>query len=68
MHFAWHFYIENQGTLRYVAIYKEHDTMRYILISKKQWTFCYVYLYIIYRVELIPNYKRTYDQSDHIEK
>ena len=24
--------------------------------------------YIIYRAVLIPNYKRTYDQSDQIEK
>ena len=42
--------------------------MRYILISKKQYTFLYVYIYIIYRVVLIPNYKCTYDQSDQIEK
>ena len=52
----------------YVVIYKEPDTMRYILISKKQYTFLYVYIYIIYRVVLIPNYKRTYDQSKQIEK
>ena len=42
MYFAWHFYIEKQCTLRYVAIYKEPDTMRYILISKKQYAFLYV--------------------------
>ena len=42
--------------------------MRYILMSKKQYTFHYVYLYIIYMLVLIPNYKRTYDQSDQIEK
>ena len=25
------------------------------------------YIYIIYRIVLIPNYKCTYDQSNHIE-
>ena len=68
MYFALHFYIEKKCTLRYVAIYKEPYTMRYILISKKQYTFIYVYVYIIYGGVLIPNYKRTYDQNDHIEK
>ena len=55
-------------TLRYVAICKEPDTMRYILISKKQCTFCYIFICIIYSVVLIPNYERTYNQSDQIEK
>ena len=41
--------------------------MRYILISKKICTFRYVNIFIIYRVVLIPIYKRTYDQSDQIE-
>ena len=49
-------------------LYKEPDTMRYILISKKQYTFIYVHIYIIYCAVLIYNYKRTYDQSDQIEK
>ena len=62
------FILKKQCTLRYVAIYKELDTMRYILISKKQYTFLYVYICIIYRVVLVPNYKRTYDQINHIEK
>ena len=48
--------------------YKVPDTMRYILISKKLCIFGYEYIYIIYRVVHILNYKRTYDQSDHIEK
>ena len=52
--------------MRYFAIYKEHDTMRYTLISKKK-NF-YVFIFIIYRAVLIPKYKRTYDQSDKIEK
>ena len=60
--------LKKQRTLRYVDIYKKLDTMRYILISKKQCTFLYVDIYIIYRAVLIPNYKRTYDQSDQIEK
>ena len=48
MYFAWHFYIEKQCTLRFVAIYKESDTMRYILICKKQNTFLYVHIYILW--------------------
>ena len=66
MYFAWHFYIEKQWTLRYVAIHREPDTMRYNLISNKQNTFIYIFIYIIYCVVLIPNYKHTYDQSDQI--
>ena len=62
------FYIEKQCTLRYVAISKQPDTMHYILISKKQYAFLFVYIYILSCVVLIPNYKRTYDQSDQIEK
>ena len=62
------FILKKQGTLRYVATYKEPETMRYILITKKQYLFLNVYKYIIYRVLLTPNYKRTYDQSDQIEK
>ena len=68
MHFVLYFYIEKQYTLCYVDRNKEHDTMRYILISRKQCTFRYLYIQIIYRVVLIPNFKRTYDQIDQIEK
>ena len=60
------FILKKQRTLRYIAIYKEPDTMRYILIFKK--TLFFMFIYIIYRVVLIPNYKRTYEQSDQIEK
>ena len=56
MHFALRF------------IYKEPDTMSYILIYKEQYTFLYVIRCITYGEVLIPNYKRTYDQSDQIEK
>ena len=42
--------------------------MCYILISKTKYTFLYVYIYIIYHAVLIPNYNRTYDQSDQIKK
>ena len=62
------FILNKQCTLRYVAIYKDPDIMRHILILKKQYTCLYVFLYIIYCVVLIPNYKRTYDHSNHIEK
>ena len=63
-----HLFIKNTMHLRYAAFYKVPDTMRYILISKKLYTFRYVYMNIIYRVVLIPKYKRTYDQIDQIEK
>ena len=53
---------------RYVPFNKDRDTMRYILICKKQYFLIYVDIYIIYLGVLIPNYKRTYDQSDQIEK
>ena len=64
-------------------IYKEHDTSRYVtffntkiqtlplrfnFICKKQCTLHYVFISIIYRIVLIPNYKHTYDQSDQIDK
>ena len=35
---------------------------------QKKMHFSLRYIYIIYRAVLIPNYKRMYDQSDHIEK
>ena len=35
---------------------KRKNILRYVFISK------------IYRIVLIPNYKRTYDQRDQIEK
>ena len=68
MYFALHFYTEKQCTLRYVSLQKEPHTMRYILISQKLCTFRYVNIFIIYHVVVIPNYKRTYDQSDQVEK
>ena len=61
------FIFKKRWTLHYVAIYKEPDTIRYILISKNNKLF-FIDIYIIYRVVLIPNYKRKYDQSDQIEK
>ena len=61
MHFALRFYIEKNGTLRYGFIFKKPDTFCYILICKKN-VLRVTFLY------LKPNYKRTYDQSDHIEK
>ena len=36
--------------------------------EKKKDTFLSVYIYIVYRAVLIPTYKRTYDQTDQIEK
>ena len=51
-----------------ISICKKQCTVRYIFISKKRCTLRYVFISKIYRIELIPNYKRTYDQSDQIEK
>ena len=49
-------------------IYKNPHTLRYFLISKKQPTLRYVYIYIIYPIIMISNYKRTYNQSDYGDK
>ena len=57
-----------QFTLRDVSIYKKPDTLSYILIFKKQCNLCYVFISKMYCVVLIPNYKRTYNQSNQIEK
>ena len=57
-----------QFTLLYVFMYKKPDTLRYIFISNKQCTLRYVFISKIYPIVLIPNYKRTYDQTDQIEK
>ena len=55
-------------TLRYAFKYKKPDTFGHILIFKKQCTLRYIVKSKIYRIVLILNYKRTYNQSDHIDK
>ena len=66
--FAWHFYIEK--TMHFALRCYTQRAWHYALHFNIQKTihFLYVFIYIIYRVVLIPNYKRTYDQSDQIEK
>ena len=59
--------MQKQRTLRYVFIYENPDTLPYILYAKKC-TLRYVFIFKMYRIVLIPNYKRTYNQSDHIDK
>ena len=50
-------------------IHKKPDTLRYIFICKKTMHFALrYYISKIYRIVLITNYKRTYNQSDQIEK
>ena len=56
MHFALRCYL--QRAWHYALHFK----------SKKRYTFLYVLMYKNYLAVLIPNYKRTYDQSDQIEK
>ena len=63
-----HLFIKNTMHLRYFVLYKVPVAMPYILIYKKLCIFLYVYMNIVYRAVLIPNYKRTYDKSDQIEK
>ena len=53
---------------RDILICKKQCTMRHIFISKKQRTLRYVFISEIYRIVLIPKYKRTYNHSDQIEK
>ena len=48
-----------QSALHYALHFNIPKTMHFSLRK---------YIYIIYRVVLIPDYKRTYDQSDQIEK
>ena len=62
------FILVKQCTLLYVFIYKKPDTLRYIFIFNNQCTLRYVFICKIYPIVLIPNYKRTYDQTDQIEK
>ena len=52
MHFALRF------------INKNPQNMSYILICKKQFTLRYVFISKIYRVVLIPDYKRTYNKIE----
>ena len=42
--------------------------LRYIFICTKQCTLRYIFISKIYRIVLIPNYKRMYYQSDQTEK
>ena len=69
MHFSFNIYIKKQCTFCYVFVYKKPDTLLHIFIVKNN-SLCVTFLYIcviIYYI-LIPNYKRTYDQSDQINK
>ena len=68
MHFVLHLCVQKKNTLCYVFIHNNLDTLRYIFICKKRCTLRFVFISKIYCIVLIPNYKRTYDQSDQIEK
>ena len=80
MHFALHFICKKQCTLHYIFICKKQCTLRYVLhakihkywviflYEKKQCTLRYVFIFELYPIVMIPNYKRTYDQSDQIDK
>ena len=62
------FILKKQCTLRYVAEEQRswHYALHFNIQKTKHFSLCSIYG--IYRVVLIPNYKRTYDQSDQIEK
>ena len=68
MHFALNFILKNQFTLALRFLYKITDTLRNIFIPKKQCTLRYIFVSKTYCILLIPNYKRTYNQGNHIEK
>ena len=53
---------------RYVFIYKKPDTLHSIFKCKKRCTLRYIFMSKSYRIVLIPNYKRTYDQINQIGK
>ena len=59
---------KKQCTLRYVFRYKNPYTTRYIFICKKQCTLRYVFISKFYRIVLLRNHKRKYNQSDQIKK
>ena len=56
MHFVLRFYVQKAWQFSLQLYSQKHCTLRYVLISK------------IYRIVLIRNYKRMYDQSEHIKK
>ena len=68
MYFALHFYIEKtmHFALRCYIQRAGHYALHFNI--QKTMHFLFVFIYIIYCVVLIPNYKRMYDQSDQIEK
>ena len=81
--FALRFYIKNPDTLHYAVFHwifeiggggggilfcKKQYTLRFICICKMQCTLRYIFISKIYRIVLIPNYKRTYDQRDQTKK
>ena len=51
-----------------IFICKKQCTLRYIFICKKTMHFLLRFIYNIYCILLIPNYKRMYDQSYQIDK
>ena len=69
IHFALNFYMQKTMHLPLSFLYKKSDTLRHILYSKNN-ALCITFLYPKYIVSyiLISNYKRTYDQIDHIDK
>ena len=73
---------QKQDNLRYVFILKNPDTFRYTIfywvfetgtggetfLYAKNDLLCVTFLSKIYRILLIPKYKRTYDQSNQTKK
>ena len=69
--FALRFYIQKYGhfALRNFSLnFEIGGGGGGIFVRKKLCTLRYVFISKIYRIVLIPKYKRTYDQSDQIKK
>ena len=68
MHFVLHFYMQKNMhfDLRFYVQKALHFALHFYM--QKTMHFASRYIYIIYCIVLIPNYKRTYNKSDQIEK
>ena len=68
IHFTLHFYTQKpiHFPLRLYIYKARHFALRFNM--QKKFTLRYVFIYKLYCIVLITNYKRTYDQSNQIEK
>ena len=68
MHFALHFYAQKtmHFLFRFLCTKALHSALHFY--KKNIYTLGSVFICKSYRIVLLPNYKRTHDQSNQIEK